>query len=188
MFEEIAEFPTSVVFWRPANETLTRHRNPVFDQHELGVTPSKSVVVELLHAVFLGVLLVWCRVAIWALIQSGAYGQALMTRESLLASILVLRNKLMQFYPRYEKGHQETLTPVVDLTPSMLGAANNPVLKTKGAETWGIALFLLEELRLFHAMLPDSRLLHAGQSIERVIRIWKGSSWVMPASLQKDLA
>ena len=185
--EHASDFPLDIVFWRPADETLTRHRNPMFSR-ELGVTPSRSVVVDLLHAVYLGILLVWSRVTIWALISAGAYGDA-NTREGIFAAVLVLRSRLMRFYPVYERAHQETLTRVADFTPTMIGSADNPQLKTKGAETWGVALFLIAELKEKYSMIPNSegaRLMHAGQSLEQVIRIWKGAGWVMPARLQEE--
>lgn len=86
---------------------------------------------------------------------------------------------------------QESLTRVADLTMSMLGEPNDRKLKTKGAETWGIALFLNSELQKYHHMLPGaegSRLLNAGIALERVVRIWKGTGWTMPAALQKESA
>ena len=167
---------------------MARHRNPLFSR-ELGVTPSRSLVVELLHAVFRGVLLIWCRVAVWALIVGGVCGHSGGGGENIIAVVLVLRSRLMQFYPQQEKLNQEVLTRVADLTPSMLGSVNNPTLKTKGAEKWGLVLFLIAELRTHHARLPNAegnRLLHAGQSIEQVVRAWKGSGWVMPLQQQKD--
>ena len=186
--EHVTEYPLDIIFWRRDNESVARHRNPLFSR-ELGVTPSRSLVVELLHAVFLGVLLIWCRVAVWALIVGGVYGHSGGGGENIIAVMLVLRSRLMQFYPQHERLNQEVLTRVADLTPSMLGSVNNPTLKTKGAETWGLALFLIAELRTHHARLPNAegnRLLHAGQSIEQVVRAWKGSGWVMPLQQQKD--
>ena len=139
--EDVTEFPLSVIFWRGSEETLSRHRNPLFDR-QLGVTPRKSVVMDALHAIFLGVLLVFCRVAIWALIECGAYGHCGTRHEGLVASVLVLRSALMSFYPRHEKENQEALTRVADLTLSMLGTPSNHTLKTKGAETWGVVFFI----------------------------------------------
>ena len=184
----VDSFPLEIVFWRPSQETLTRHRNPLFDR-EIGITPKQSLVADLLHTFFLGILLVWCRTVIWALIEHGAYGHIGDSHERLVASVLVLRSSLMRFYPVHEKNCQETLTRVADLTVKMLGEPSDRKLKTKGAETWGIALFLNSELQKHHHILPDAegnRLQHAGIALERVVRIWKGSDWTMPATLQKD--
>lgn len=80
------------------------------------------------------------------LILAGVFGDA-STHEGLPAALLGLRNKLMRFNNIYEQSHKgEKLTRVSDLVPSMLGEANDQKLKTKGAETWGLCLFLISEL------------------------------------------
>jgi hypothetical protein len=186
--ESLEQFPVVIFFWRPQDGTLTRHRNPIFDP-ELGITPKRSVVVDVLHAFFLGILLVYCRFVLWRLILSGAYGHVGTSQESLIAVILVLRSNLMRFYPRYESQHKgEKLTRVSDLVPSMLGDANDQKLKTKGAETWGVCVFLIAELEQKNEFLgaDGSRLLHAGQLLEQMVRTWKAHNWKMPASSIKD--
>ena len=188
--EHRTEFPFQIIFWRTSEESLARHRNPVFEP-ELGITPARSVVVDVLHAVFLGILLVWCRCAVWTLLLNGAYGHAGENHEHLTISILVLRSNLMEWYPAYEKRAKEKLTRVADLTPSMLGKPGEQVLKTKAAETWGLTLFLIEQLRLHYALLsPDEgvRLLNAGENLERIVRIWKSCDWTVPAALQEASA
>ena len=71
---------------------------------------------------------------------------------------------------------------LADLTAKMIGTRASKKLKTKGAETWGIALFALWELRRHQARLPanGTRLLRAGENLERIVRIWRGSRSVMP--------
>ena len=80
--ENAQYFPIDIIFWRTSEESLARHRNPVFEP-ELGITPARSVVVDVLHAVFLGILLVWCRCAVWTLLLNGAYGHARENHEYL---------------------------------------------------------------------------------------------------------
>lgn len=186
--EYLNEFPQAITFWRPSSETLTRHRNPIFDSH-LGITPRKSLVIDLLHAVFLGILLVWCRLVIWKLLECGVYGILAGRAEAMQAAVLLLRSKLMRFYPKYEKEHPgEILTRVSDLTQSMLGEPSDHKLKTKGAETWGIALFLLSELQSMSHRIPvdGQRMIAAGEQLIGVIRMWKSHGWTMPAASSKD--
>jgi len=186
--ENVELFPANIVFWRLRNESLTRHRNPVFDP-EIGITPKRSLVVDLLHAFYLGILLVWCRFVIWRLLLAGAYGPPA-TNEGIVASILVLRANLMRFYSRYDSLHRGAkLTRVSDLVPSMLGESTDQKLKTKGAETWGICVFLIAELEQKKESLGADglRLLHAGNLLEQIVRTWKAHSWVMPASSVKVL-
>ena len=187
--DDLDTFPTIVIFWRASAETLTRHRNPIFDP-ELGITPKRSLVVDVLHDFFLGILLVWCRVTIWRLISSGAYGHT-GTDDSFVAVVMVIRSRLMRFYSTYEAQHKdEKLTRVADLVPSMIGEANDQKLKTKGAETWGVCLFLISELESKHAAIgiDGTRLLHAGHLLEQIVRSWKAYDWTVPPCSAKDLA
>jgi hypothetical protein len=147
-------------------------------------------VVDVLHAFFLGILLVWCRVKIWRLISSGAYGHT-GTDDSFVAVVMVIRSQLMRFYSTHEAQHKdEKLTRVADLVPSMIGEANDQKLKTKGAETWGVCLFLISELESKHAYIgiEGTRLLHAGHLLEQIVRSWKAYDWTVPPSSAKDLA
>jgi hypothetical protein len=74
-FEAIDIFPSPLCCWRFSNECIARHRNPNFSR-ELGITPSKSLTVDVLHCISLGVLLVWCRHVVWMLIVSHVWTAA----------------------------------------------------------------------------------------------------------------
>ena len=187
---EIVNFPINIVFWRLSEESLTRHRNPLFDR-TIGITPKRTLTVDVLHAFFLGILLVWSRIAIWHLITSGAYGDLGTQAENIEIAVIVLRAALLNWYPKYEHAHPgEILTRISDLTSSMLGEITKQKLKTKGAETWGVALFLIDELELRSAVVgtDGANLLMAGRSLEKIVRIWKGHDWTMPLSAAKENA
>ena len=161
----------------------------LFDR-ELGITPARSLTVDVLHAFYLGVLNAWAKETIWELILSGCYGSLDGTKEeSAHIAILILRDLLMLFYKRYAAEHKDDpITRVADLTVKMLGTTTNQKLKTKGAETWGVALFLISELPGRMAMLGEegARLLEAGKELENMVRIWKENDWTMPRSAAKE--
>ena len=46
--------PIELLFWRPSCESMTRHRNPLFDE-DLGITPEETFVPDWLHCFSLGV-------------------------------------------------------------------------------------------------------------------------------------
>ena len=95
-----------------------------------------------LQRLYLGVINVWCKIAVWALLDSDVYGQAGGRVEAALAAILALRASRMAWYRRrHEERPAEGITRVSDLTLKMLGARQDPKCKTKGAEAWGLALF-----------------------------------------------
>ena len=135
LFEDLQP-PCSVVFWRHADESLARHRNPLFEAN-VGVTPTRSLTVDTLHCLYLGVINVWCKIAVWALLGSGVYGQVGVERK-------------LRWPPSSHCGHPSWLgiggaprrsqrkgvTRVSDLTLNMLGARQDPTCKTKAAEPW----------------------------------------------------
>lgn len=174
------ELPNVIIFWRLANEDRTRHRNPIFDR-SIGVTPRRSLSVGLLHALYLGVLHTWCKTSIWKLIESGAYGHVGTQPELIAIAANVIRSNLMIFYGKYQKDHPlSNLTRVSDFVPSMIGTFGDQKLKTKAAETYGVALFLIDEIESRGRCLGDEdqlKLGQAGSHLIEMIKIWKTSSW-----------
>jgi hypothetical protein len=179
---DLDSLPKTIVFWRRTLEDLTRHRNPIFDR-SLGVTPTRSLSVGLLHAFYLGILNTWCKVTIWKLIMRGAYGWVGRMDESITIAVVAIRNALMNFYRDYQRRFPKSnLTRVNDFTTSMIGKRNDQKLKTKGAETWGVCLFLIEEIKVRGNVLDAEermRLQQAGDHLEHIVRIWKTSNWTM---------
>ena len=187
LFREAAP-PVTVTFWRHSEETLARHRNPLF-WSGAGLTPMRSITTDTLHCFYLGVLKVWCTQAAWMLLESDIYGHMGTAEERMASAVLVMRAALMRFYKERRRAHPtEELTHLADLTPKMLGTRSAKRLKTKGAETWGFALFALAEIRChLHRLRPiGARLLRAGENLERIERIWRTSEWVMQPVVLED--
>jgi hypothetical protein len=69
----------------------------------------------------------------------------------------------------------------------MLGTRNDRKLKTKGAETYGVLLFVVEQLRQFgdRAGEHHRRLLLAGESLEFMIRTWQNEPIRLTESVVK---
>jgi hypothetical protein len=179
--------PVEVVFWRRTDDSLTRHRNPLF-REDLGVSAEVSMTIDTLHALYLGVMLVWCRTVVWALLLSGVYGATGTSDAGLTVCCLAMRASLFAWYrARHALFPTEFLTRVSDWTPSMVGSNTKRKCKTKAAETWSLLLFLLDELRRFTGSAGNDwqRLLKAGVNLEAMVVLWRGSSWKMsPPSIQ----
>ena len=47
--------PLDLVFWRTTNETITKHRNPIFDD-AIATSPAETLGIDWLHSISLGVL------------------------------------------------------------------------------------------------------------------------------------
>ena len=68
----------------------------------------------------------------------------------------------------------ENITQVGDFTRGMIGSKYGKAVGTKGAETLGFFLFLLDELVRTNISRP---MLDAGQQFERMLQIWAGAPW-----------
>ena len=182
---ELCDFPPGglrVVFWRSSRETMTRHRNPIF-QESLGTSVWRSVAIGALHTLYLGVLLAFSRLALWKLILCGAYGGKGTQDEWLEIALQVLHNALTAWYKRRSRTHKtEQLTRINDVTKKMVGEPSNQKLGTKGAETWGLLLFLREELRRHVARLGGEGpvLAQAAESLVVMIEIFDSNGVLLP--------
>ena len=183
---EDLECPCRVVFWRTSEESVARHRNPLFSER-LGITPYKSMTIDTLHCLYLGIMLVWCKICVWVLLQAGVFGGAGTAEESLQVALLVFRSELMNWYSSYESATpEEKLTRVSDINIKMFGKASAPQCKTKGAETWGLLLFLLDMFRKHAAALGarGRRLCLAGQALVAIVRTWQRHGRNLPRDAQ----
>ena len=178
--------PRRVLFWRCSAQNLARHRNPLFDQ-ELGLTPHRSLTVDLLHALFLGVMLAHCKLVVWFLIGAGQWGLVGTLQEQFLHAVVAMRQSLQSFLTAYRissraAGETGELTKV-RLKPSVLGSQTEPNLKTKGAETWTMCLFLADTLAKSHGRFgPEGKRLNdATAALVALVKGFKAADTVMGA-------
>lgn len=185
-FDE-ATVPIIVTFWRRSNERQCRHRCRIF-RGDLGTDPAHVLALDTLHTLYLGVMVCFCKVAIWALLLSGVYGSKGAAGDALDNNMLAMRTALMAFYCDHKQLFPaDNLTQVGEWLPSMVGSKTDPRCKTKGAETWGILLFVIAELRKHASKIENHiRLLRAGESLERMVRIWQTQPWVMSQTAIAD--
>ena len=177
----VCNFPFPVVFWYPGNETATRHRNPIFGTSS-GLHPTRHLTIDPLHCLYLGVLQAYCSIVIWVMVMSGRLARATTRDEQVQNSLMVLMQRLQTFYTRrHARLPLEKLTRLHDLQPKMIGLLNDKKCKTKGAETYGLLLFLVEELERYGGVASQPALLGAGRAIVGLLTLWATSEWKMTA-------
>jgi hypothetical protein len=167
-------FPLRVVFWRRAAETLARRRNPIFDS-AYGVTVERSLTVDTLHALYLGIMLNLVRFVLWFLVDSRIWGEHGTQEESYLVNVAGLGAALKAWYARRHRERPgEGLTRVTDLK-KVMGSHDDRKLSSKGAETFGLLCFLVSLLETQRARLPAAAgpLLEACHALERLVEIWR---------------
>ena len=187
-FEDLAfEGPADVrrvLFWRRNMESNARHRNPLFSER-VGIQPETSLTVDTLHAVYLGCMKDFCKHLCWFLIMSRIWRVHQRQEEQVDHGVNVLKYQLRAWYrTRHRERPRETLTRINDITPKMLGESpNTQKLKTKGAETWGLLLFLADFFESHLGQLEDGarELASAARALVRMCEVFDGCGWVMSA-------
>jgi hypothetical protein len=171
LFPRLTSFPIVCTFWRPSNQTMVLHRNPLISAN-LGVTLVDTFTIDELHTMKLGILQAWGRVAVWQLLDSPVFGgSACTSEEQLHSSVLLLREDLTRFYlERHAADPSEGLTRVHDATLKMFGARGAPKMRLSGAETWGFVLYLTHAMQRKADQLPDgaARIRQAGEVMIRL--------------------
>jgi hypothetical protein len=179
-----AVLPIDIVFWRSSNDTLTRHRNPIFCA-ELGTSVHRTLTIDELHANNLGVMKTFCKHVLWYILLSGVYGALGTNEENLASAVLAFRHELMQWYKQHAVWN---LTRLSNFKIKMIGSSGEKKCKTKGAETYGLMLFLIHLLdRNGHSLGErGARYLAAGIALRRVTEIWKENGNLIPESAQQE--
>ena len=177
-------------FGRCQNETLSRRRLPLMSA-ELGITQD-CLIVDMLHCLHLWVLQKYVSFVWWSLILGDAFkAHAPNEEELILLSVNRLRGELFAFYPGYRRENPDhsTLTEVSDLTVQTLGPKGSYLLKTKAAMTRPLVPFTNMLLRKMPGSIPDQNaLLLAGESLDRLLRIFRGQSdTINPSALQDHI-
>jgi len=185
---DVAEYdslplPSEVVFWRCSSEASTKHRNPMFSR-SLGVTLS-SMVVDMLHALHLGVLQKYVAFVWWSLIWRNAWSVTATNEEELIVlSVHRLRADLYAWYPSYTFGEGgPNATKLSDLSLKTLGPKGAYMLKTKGAMTRPLVPFCIYLLRRYNGILANhAAALKTGEALDRILVVLKGQSHVVSAT------
>jgi hypothetical protein len=188
-FKEMTVFPVQVLFWRPSMESICRHRSPLWCP-EIGITPVDSIVFDVLHTLYLGMMLVWAKRVMWFLFNSKVWGNLESTdEEQLIVSVHALRAELMSWYTaRAQQHHQEQLSKLADLTINMVGTPADPKLKLKAAEAYGFTLFLCDILCKVLDKVPSNGrgLLEAGQCLARIVHIMTSQGVRLSTASRQD--
>ena len=178
-----------VCFWRRSQETLCLHRFPLWDE-DLGITPGRVLCLDLLHTLYLGVMLNFCRLLLWKLLLSGRWGMTAGTgHEALIVAVMCLRHELFSWYTSRRRSHpQENLTELSDLVPNMFGSMADPQLKTKAAETYGVLVFLADNMdKYVESFGADARRYkEAAGLLLRYVEICKSHAANFPEAVLQD--
>jgi hypothetical protein len=189
-FEHLS-LPATVVFWRHDDETLSKHRNPIFNAFT-GISLN-TLTVDTLHCFYLGVLQVHCSRVIWGLVEADVWE----TRQAgnttaparLQESCTRLQASLARWCQERRRSHpNERLTDVQEVSPYILGASKEEQrLGLKGGETKTIFMFLHDVLPQHAANVEKSNhMLEASRALWRHMALLKEAPRRFSASQEED--
>lgn len=185
--------PVTLVFWRPSLETITKHRNPLFNRTTgIGL---HSLTVDVLHCFYLGVLQVHCSRILWALFEADAWS----TREAghstaqarLQESCTRLQADLAHWCRLRARAYpHEKITLVQDISPYIVGAsAEDQKLGLKGGETKTVFLYLCEFLpRCRKRVHHKAHMMDANAALKQHMDILRDAPHRLSPEQEQDLA
>ena len=108
---ESISLPARILFWRIAYQSACTHRCPLFSS-ALGITPNKTIALDLLHTLFLGPMLSWCRLVLWELLLSSIWGVTQPTEaEKLEVGLLMVNAELVRWYSKHDRANPHNKSP-----------------------------------------------------------------------------
>ena len=125
-----------LLFWRDSEETVTRHRDPLFGE-STRLTPN-HMLIDTLHCLYLGVFQSFLSHLIRALGKGNCFGGPSYYGDVAIFEFTVKKCKegLLEWYRKTEAEMVGArLIKIGDLTLKMLGTANRPEVALKGVET-----------------------------------------------------
>ena len=104
---------------------------------ECGITPSRVVGLDLLHALFLGPLQRWVWAVCWTLLSASIWGRFEPTEsEAFKVSMIALRGESFSWYKAYHRLFpNRKLSRLANFTVAMVGTKNEFVLRAKAMDT-----------------------------------------------------
>lgn len=144
-FDDLA-LPGTVVFWRPSQETLTRHRNPLFDD-SIGLN-IQSLRVDSLHCLYLGVIQTACGAVIQAMLEHDCFG-------ALAEGCTTVESKSQLGLQRFSGGLQAWFRENRHLALTEVSTEITLPLRVKGAEAKTVLLYMVDMLPGVAPVLPN---------------------------------
>ena len=182
--------PITLTFWN-FRQNRIKHRNPLMDP-AFGMTPHR-LIVDMLHAIHLGVLQLFSRELVWMMFWSGVFCDVRNKTEPewLAASVVVLRAELSLWESQYQAATNHKITQIQKLTAAHFGSLRSRTLKIKAAENKYFFYFLHSKLSSTLVLDKIPQKLYwkgAADSLEKLVRILEVSPWHMATANIQELA
>lgn len=185
-----ADFPFEVRFWRVSEETLVKHRCPLYSERS-GIGP-ELICIDEMHTLHLGIFQDFILTVIWNIFDADVWRlKGTLSDDAYLAhAALVLRGRLFQWY-RDEKRRfpEKPLYELPDLTLANLGTRDRPALSSKAAESGTLVAFAFHLASVHRESLSRGpALVQAGRGLMDYLRITRSEPLRMRAACRQALS
>lgn len=188
LIDEMSDFPCELVFWRPDNAGLCKHRNPLF--HESSGVSTEALVVDEMHTMHLGVFAVFVCHTLWAVIAADVWklGENLAQEVGYERSAQKVQKELTSWYARQRRENPgKPVYELADFNLKVLGTRESPGLSAKAAETGSLLGFATDLCREHQtAVANGAALTRAGDALLDYMEITRrGGPRLSPAERQQ---
>ena len=148
---DTVSLPVRIVFWRSSYQSACTHRCPLFSS-ELGTSPTQTICLDLMHTLYLGPMLFWCKFVFWEILLAPIWGTTQPTEmEKIEVSLLIAKNSLRKFYESHDRANPNNkITRISNISTNMVGKKDHRQLKLKAMETHGFTKWLVHLLSIVH--------------------------------------
>jgi hypothetical protein len=188
--ELCTDYPIELTFWRVANESMTRHRSPIFSRRSY-ILP-EILCVDELHTMHLGCFQDYVLAVFWHALECDVWDvrKHLPEEAYVQKAVLLLRGELFAWYKAEKlRNPGRPLYELADLQVSMLGTAAKRNLHAKAAESGTLAAFAFAFAQKHQSLLTrGSALVNCGLGLMQYMDITRASPLRMTDSDRQAIA
>ena len=182
---DLLEPPVKALFWRRSNETLVRHRVPLFSD-ETGISVPSCLVPDWMHGLSLGLIQDFLRWLLSSSFEHDVYLVGGFQEQRLVLSLNRFFLELVEWI-KAEAKQKRFRTSVQQLTASMFGTIACCTLNLHAGEAQSMMRFVPVFLAKHGSRLPDLATASiAATAIIRCMDLMKLHPWVFPERAIED--
>ena len=186
--DRVNKFPINLVFWRVSPIDKILHRNPLFSE-ALGVVPG-NLLVDLLHALLLGVIAQVSADLFWILVLNDVWGsrQDVTQAEWVHSGLIQMRGDFETWFDKLERSKPDWKSIKIQaITPGMVGTPAKRKLALKAVETKCFFQFLVDKLEeVVGQVCQGSEWLGVGRSLVTLQTRMEAMPWKVTQAMSQD--
>ena len=171
-------FHSERFFWRSSDETITHHRNSLFNP-ATGVTVDRVGSLDWLHCLSLGTFQTYCSFAWHALVECDAWQTLEHNQAVRMVNSVNKVNAILDSWTKAQNRGGRQLTDCGVFKQEQFGSAGAPTFNFKGGETNTFLEFLVTDQLPRRAVLAHDGplILQAGEHLMKLLTLIRVMPW-----------